>query len=119
VLLDSDHVTLYGPRGRVVAGDCKLKFGVQPRQMTDWLALAGDTADGVPGCPGVGPGRATDLLVRFGTIAAIKAAPRTELGQVRGIGKNTVFSIQEWDPTESLDLVTLRSDLPLRLVDLL
>lgn len=118
-LLVSDHVTLFGPRGRVVASDCEDKFGVKPAQMTDWLALAGDASDGVPGCPGVGPGRATDLLKHFGTLKAVKAAPRTELEQVRGIGKNTVFSIQEWDPTESLDLVTLRSDLPLRLVDLL
>lgn len=118
-LLVHDHVTLYGPRGRVVASDCEDKFGVQPRQMTDWLALAGDASDGVPGCPGVGPGRATDLLKAFDTIARIKAATRIELEAVRGIGKNTVFSIQEWDPAESLSLVTLRSDLPLRLVDLL
>ncbi len=118
-LLAQDHVTLYGSKGRVVASDCEAKFGVQPWQMTAWLALAGDFGDGVPGCPGVGPGRATDLLRKFGTIAAIKAATRLELEAVRGIGKNTVFSIQEWDPTESLDLVTLRSDLPIRLVDLL
>jgi DNA polymerase-1 len=118
-LLAQDHVTLYGPKGRVVASDCEAKFGVQPRQMTDWLALAGDASDGVPGCPGVGPGRATDLLVRFGNISSIKAAARIQLEEVRGIGKNTVFSIQEWDPTESLDLVTLRSDLPIKLVDLL
>ncbi len=118
-LLAHDHVTLYGPKGRVVASDCEAKFGVQPHQMTDWLALAGDTSDGVPGCPGVGPGRATDLLVRFGNISAIKKATRLELEAVRGIGKNTVFSIQEWDPTESLDMVTLRTDLPLSLVELL
>ncbi len=118
-LLAQDHVTLYGPKGRVVASDCEAKFGVQPYQMTEWLALAGDTVDGVPGCPGVGPGRATDLLRTFGNIAAIKAATRLELEAVRGIGKNTVFSIQEWDPTESLDLVTLRSDLPIKLVELL
>lgn len=118
-LLAQDHVTLYGPKGRVVASDCEAKFGVQPWQMTDWLALAGDPSDGVPGCPGVGPGRATDLLCRFATIPNIKRASRLDLEAVRGIGKNTVFSIQEWDPTESLDLVTLRSDLPIRLVDLL
>ena len=118
-LLAHDHVTLYGPKGRVVASDCEAKFGVQPHQMTDWLALAGDPSDGVPGCPGVGPGRATDLLVKFGTISAIKKATRIELEEVRGIGKNTVFSIQEWDPTESLDMVTLRTDLPLSLVELL
>jgi DNA polymerase I len=118
-LLAQDHVTLYGPRGRVVASDCEAKFGVQPHQMTDWLALAGDASDGVPGCPGVGMGRATDLLVKFGTIAAIKAATRIELESVHGIGKNTVFAIQEWDPTESLDLVTLRTDLPIKLVELL
>ncbi len=118
-LLVHEHVTLFGPKGRVVASDCVTKFGVQPHQMTDWLALAGDASDGVPGCPGVGMGRATDLLVRFGDIKTIKAATRLELESVRGIGKNTVFAIQEWDPAESLDMVTLRSDLPLSLVELL
>lgn len=118
-LLAHEHVTLFGPKGRVEAADCERKFGVQPHQMTDWLALAGDASDGVPGCPGVGMGRATDLLVRFGDIKTIKAASRVELESVRGIGKNTVFAIQEWDPTESLDMVTLRSDLPLSLVELL
>lgn len=32
---------------------------------------------------------------------------------------HTDVLFEEWDPTESLSLVTLRSDLPLRLVDLL
>ena len=31
------------------------KFGVKPEQVTDVLALSGDTADNVPGVPGIGP----------------------------------------------------------------
>lgn len=119
-LLQFEHVVrLEGPRGPVTAKDCATKFGVQPSQMTDWLALAGDPADGVPGCPGCGPGRATDLLVRFGTLKEIKEVPYDDLIGVRGVGHKTAASIQDWDPAPTLDMVRLRTDLPISLLEIL
>ncbi|MBR1594403.1 MAG: DNA polymerase I [Alloprevotella sp.] len=45
------------------------KYGFQePVQMIDYLALMGDTADNIPGCPGVGPKTAGILVGKFGTI---------------------------------------------------
>jgi DNA polymerase-1 len=47
------------------------KFGVQSRQIIDYLSLVGDSADNVGGLPGVGPKTATKWLSRFGSIENI------------------------------------------------
>lgn len=47
------------------------KFGVTAAQVGDFLALAGDKVDGVPGAPGIGPKSAQALLGQFGTIGSM------------------------------------------------
>ncbi len=42
------------------------KFGVRPDQITDFLGLAGDTVDNIPGIKGIGAKSAAELLSRFG-----------------------------------------------------
>lgn len=42
------------------------KFGVRPDQITDFLGLAGDTVDNIPGIKGIGGKSAAELLARFG-----------------------------------------------------
>jgi len=44
------------------------KFGVAPAFIADYLALVGDTADGYPGIPGLGPKTAASLINRHGRI---------------------------------------------------
>ncbi len=44
------------------------KFGVSPAQMVDWLALVGDSADNIPGVPGVGPVTAAKWLGQYGSL---------------------------------------------------
>jgi 5'-3' exonuclease len=44
------------------------KWGVASHQLGDVLALAGDTADNIPGVPGIGPKIAAQLLQTFGTL---------------------------------------------------
>ena len=51
----------------------KDKFGVFPEQIADYLALAGDAVDNIPGVPGVGPKSAVALLNHFGDLDAIWA----------------------------------------------
>lgn len=41
------------------------KFGVRPDQITDFLGLAGDTVDNIPGIKGIGGKSAAELLARF------------------------------------------------------
>jgi protein Xni len=53
-------------------------YGVKPHQITDWLAIAGDSVDCVPGVDGLGLGKAADLLAQFVTLdAALARAPWT------------------------------------------
>jgi DNA polymerase-1 len=42
------------------------KFGVRPDQITDYLGLAGDTVDNIPGVKGIGGKSAAELLGQFG-----------------------------------------------------
>jgi DNA polymerase-1 len=49
------------------------KFGVRPDQMTDFLGLAGDAVDNIPGVKGIGAASAAELLARFGHLEDLYA----------------------------------------------
>lgn len=49
----------------------KEKMGVTPQQVPAYLGLLGDTSDNIPGVPGVGKKRASDLLNEFGDIPTL------------------------------------------------
>ncbi|TZG26014.1 DNA polymerase I [Sphingomonas montanisoli] len=50
------------------------KFGVEPEQLGDVLALMGDSVDNVPGVPGIGPKTASQLIQQFGDLATVLAS---------------------------------------------
>ncbi len=47
------------------------KWGVEPHQVGDVLGLAGDSADNIPGVPGIGPKIAASLINDFGSLEAL------------------------------------------------
>ena len=47
------------------------RYGVDPEQVPDFIALRGDPADGLPGAKGVGPKKAAELLQEHGSLEAI------------------------------------------------
>lgn len=51
--------------------EAQKKFGVRANQIADYLALAGDTADNIPGAAGIGPKAAADLLSRYQDVEEI------------------------------------------------
>lgn len=55
------------------AGDIQQKFGVQPRQLSDYLALVGDVSDDIPGVPGVGGKTAQQLLQAYPSVELLLA----------------------------------------------
>ena len=81
VTSDKDMLQLVSPRVRVFSttgrgGDrvifdeaaVKAKWGVEPAQIPDILALMGDSIDNIPGVPGVGEKTAAKLIGQFGGV---------------------------------------------------
>ncbi|MBL4850742.1 MAG: DNA polymerase I [Gammaproteobacteria bacterium] len=68
--LVDEHVTLINTMTNKIM-DCaavKQKFGVRPEQIIDYLSLVGDSADNIPGVPGVGPKTAAKWLNEYGSL---------------------------------------------------
>lgn len=90
------------------------KFGVPPESIPDYLALVGDTADGVPGLPGWGAKSASTLLARYGRLESIPESAVDWDVKVRGAEKlATTLSASMDDALLFRDLTTLRRDVPL------
>jgi len=63
---------------RVGPGEVRDRYGVQPEQVPDFIALRGDPSDRMPGAKGVGPKTAATLLAQYGTLEAMLEAGRFE-----------------------------------------
>ena len=73
-----------GEMARIGPAEVRERYGVEPKQVPDFIALRGDPSDKIPGAPGVGPKSAASLLRRYGSLEAALAA-----GQIRRPGGAT------------------------------
>ena len=60
-----------GELARIGPEEVRQLYGVDPNQVTDFIALRGDPSDKLPGAPGVGPKRAAQLLRRYRTLDGV------------------------------------------------
>jgi DNA polymerase-1 len=79
--LVSDRVTVLQPVSgsgfvRVGPAEVRERYGVDPAQVTDFIALRGDPSDRIPGAPGVGPKTAATILAQYGSLEEALAAGR-------------------------------------------
>jgi 5'-3' exonuclease len=80
--LASERTTILQPtRGvselaRVRPAEVRERYGVEPEQVPDFIALRGDPSDKLPGAKGVGPKTAADVLKQYGTLEAALDAGR-------------------------------------------
>jgi DNA polymerase-1 len=79
--LASDRTTILypvraGEMARIGPAEVRARYGVDPKQVPDFIALRGDPSDKVPGAPGVGATGAANLLQRYGSLEAALAAGR-------------------------------------------
>ena len=79
-----------------------------PQQMIDYLALAGDTADNIPGIRGVGEKTAADLLSKYGSVEGILE----NQAKLKGKLAEKVYAGRE-DAKISKFLTTIRTDVPI------
>jgi DNA polymerase I len=61
---------------RIGPAEVRERYGVDPEQVVDFIALRGDPSDRLPGAPGVGPKKAADLLRQYGSLEEALAAGR-------------------------------------------
>ena len=75
---DQVKVALQGKETEIVDADgVRERYGIDPEQVPDFIALRGDPSDGIPGAKGIGAKTAADLLRRHGTLdKAIEGAIR-------------------------------------------
>jgi DNA polymerase-1 len=65
-----------GEMARIGPAEVRERYGVDPGQVPDFIALRGDPSDKLPGAPGVGPKGAADLLRKYGTLDNLLKAGR-------------------------------------------
>ena len=94
---------------RLGVEEVKTKFEVEnPLQVIDLLGLMGDSADNIPGCPGVGAKTAVKLLADFGSIEGLLS----HTDQLKGALKKKVEEHVE-QIRESKVLATIVTDVPI------
>ena len=86
---DDGRVVQFDRRQEIIydATGVREKFGVSPSSIPDFLALVGDSADGIPGLPGWGAKSSSLLLACYGTIEKIPLDPNKWDVPVRGAEK--------------------------------
>ena len=87
-LIDT-NVTVLDTMKKCFYGETEVdkKFGVKPHQISDFLAIAGDKVDDIPGVAGVGKVGASKLLAKYGTLEGIY----DNVGDISGaLGKKMV-----------------------------
>ena len=80
--LVSDRVGILQPvkgvseLARIGPAEVRERYGVEPAQVPDFIALRGDSSDKIPGAKGVGPKTAADVLRQYGSLEGALAAGR-------------------------------------------
>ncbi|MDE2231304.1 MAG: DNA polymerase I [Candidatus Omnitrophica bacterium] len=108
--LVGEHIKLYSPRqekefdGRGV----EEKFGVAPKQITDYIALAGDASDNIPGVKGIGEKGARKLIAEYKSLEGIYE----HIDRITPAGMKEKLIVSRQEAFLSKELATLHADVP-------
>ena len=89
---DSVRVLLLGGRGKqgpqeIGPAEVRERYGVEPEQVPDFIALRGDPSDGLPGAKGIGEKRAAEILRREGSLEAALAIAEEDGPEVNSLAR--------------------------------
>ena len=114
--LVTPNIKILNPGKHEILGvdEVNAKYGIQsPTQLIDILGLMGDTADNIPGCPGVGPKTAEKLIQQYGSIENLL----NHTSELKGAQKQRVeenaeqIRLSKWLATIITDVpITLEAD---------
>ena len=73
--LVAERISVFHPKLKQKLDRAGVKefFGIYPEQIVDYLTLAGDASDNIPGIPGIGEKTATKLMEKYGSLEALLA----------------------------------------------
>ena len=111
--LVTPNIKIFNPGKNEIMGveEVKGKYGIErPTQLIDILGLMGDTADNIPGCPGVGPVTAEKLIQQYGSIENLLA----HTSELKGVQKRRIEENAE-QIRMSKWLATIITDVPVSL----
>lgn len=111
-----ERVVLWDRKKRVATGDAGVRerLGVLPDRVPAWLALVGDSADGIPGIPRWGARGAACVLEKYASVAAIPLDAAQWGIEVRGARALAAeLAAQREAALLYEQLATLRADVPL------
>ncbi len=63
---------------RIGPAEVRARYGVDPEQVVDFIALRGDPSDKIPGARGIGEKKAAELLAQYGSLDDMLEAGRFE-----------------------------------------
>jgi len=87
LMRDGDLLWDFGARGQFGYHDIERHYGVRPERFADYLALAGDESDNIPGVPGVGHRTAASLMKAFDSLDELYGdLERVAQLKIRGAG---------------------------------
>src|SRR6266480_3287560 len=86
----------------------KLKFGVPPEKIVDYLTLVGDAIDNIPGVDKVGPKTAARWLSQYGSLEGVIA----HAGEITGSVGENLRKVLDWLP-KGRGLITVKRDVAL------
>ena len=101
------RIFVYHPKLKKKLGRDEVKefFGVFPEQIVDFLSLAGDASDNIPGIPGVGEKTATKLIEKFGSLAAMLGDLERVDGKLREKISTNAHLFEKWRPLLDFALI--------------
>jgi DNA polymerase-1 len=119
---DRDALQLVNERVRVVANrrgitdiivydpeEVSRKYGVDPGQILDYLALKGDASDNIPGVPGIGEKTAASLISEYGSLDGVY----DHIGEMKAGKIRKALEENRESAYLSRDLARMRSDVPI------
>ena len=115
-LVDGSRVVLWDRRRGITYSETDVveRFGVPPSSIPDYLALVGDSADGIPGIPRWGAKGTAAVLSEYGSLDCVPDSYEDWTVTVRG-GKTLARNLAENRQAADLyrKLATLRIDVPI------
>ncbi len=111
--LVTPDIKVFNPGKNEILGveEVKAKYGIEsPSQLIDILGLMGDTADNIPGCPGVGPKTAEKLIQQYGSIEKLLE----HTSELKGVLKQRIEENSELIRMSKW-LATIITDVPITL----